>query len=114
MSKRYTPISPINARGYFSLLIKVYRPNQTYPSGGVVSQYIDKFHLNENVLVSGPVGKIEYLGQGEMLFKDENHSWTPFKYKNIGFIAAGTGIAPIYQVIFIQQLAFAGFLYKQR
>ena len=62
--------------------------------------------------MSGPVGKVNYLGEGEMLLKDENEIWIPRKYKNIGFIAAGTGIAPIYQVIYIHIKVFTGILFK--
>ena len=97
-SKRYTPISRIDQKGSFELLIKVYRPNESFNEGGIVSQFIDKIEVNDYVNISGPAGKIEYLGNGEMLVMDSNDNWIKKKYKNIGFIAAGTGITPIYQV----------------
>ena len=64
-----------------------------------MSQFMDNIKINEYINVSGPVGKMEYFGEGEMALKDTNkETWNRQNYKNIGFIAAGTGIAPIYQV----------------
>ena len=65
-----------------------------------MSQFMDNIKINEYINVSGPVGKMEYFGEGEMALKDTiKETWNRQKYKNIGFIAAGTGIAPIYQVL---------------
>ena len=81
MSKRYTPVSPIDSIGYFSLIIKVYRPNDSHPKGGIVSQFIDRININDSISVTGPIGKLEYLGEGKMLIK-EKEEWKEKKFKN--------------------------------
>lgn len=98
LAKRYTPISKIFDKGFFNLIVKVYRPTEIFPHGGRVSQFVDQIGIGDYISVSGPVGKMEYFGEGEMTIKDNNEKWNNRKCKNIGFIAAGTGIAPIYQV----------------
>lgn len=37
ISRKYTPISVINEKGTISFLIKVYKQNDEYPVGGVLS-----------------------------------------------------------------------------
>lgn len=74
--RKYTPIT--NEKGYFELLIKVYKD-------GKVSSFIHNLSIGDQLSIDvGPHGIFEY---------------TPNKYKKHAMIAAGTGITPIYQVI---------------
>jgi NAD(P)H-flavin reductase len=49
-----------------------------------MSKYIDKLKIGDEVELMGPVGTVKY---------------TPSLYKNVGLIAGGTGITPIYQIL---------------
>ncbi|CAA6672674.1 unnamed protein product [Spirodela intermedia] len=73
----YTPISDIESRGYFDLLIKV------YPEGKM-SQHIAGLKPGDVLEVKGPIEKFRY---------------SPNMKKQIGMIAGGTGITPMLQII---------------
>ncbi|XP_078428027.1 FAD/NAD(P)-binding oxidoreductase [Wolffia australiana] len=73
----YTPISDIELKGYFDLLVKV------YPEGKM-GQYIAELKPGDVLEVKGPVEKFRY---------------TPNMKKHIGMIAGGTGITPMLQII---------------
>lgn len=76
-TRQYTPISDINKRGVFEVLIKIY-PN------GKVTQMIKDWKVGDMIPWRGPFGSFLYR---------EN------TYKRIVMLAAGTGIAPMYQII---------------
>lgn len=76
-SKAYTPLKPCDLGAeQFVVLIKLYR-------NGEMSNYFRKLKLNDCTLWRGPYGdfRLSYM------------------YKNILFIAQGTGIAPFYSII---------------
>lgn len=75
--RQYTPISDTCKRGVFEVLIKIY-PN------GKVTQMIKDWKVGDMIPWRGPFGKFLYR---------EN------TYKRIVMLAAGTGIAPMYQII---------------
>uniref|UniRef100_A0A131YC86 NADH-cytochrome b5 reductase n=1 Tax=Ixodes ricinus TaxID=34613 RepID=A0A131YC86_IXORI len=77
ITRQYTPISPSAQRGTFEVLIKIY-PN------GKMSKYIDS--LTEGSLVEwrGPFGELNYK---------------PNSHKQLILLAAGTGIAPMIQIL---------------
>jgi hypothetical protein len=70
LTKRYTPI-PIHDSNYMNLLVKVYNPNEKFPEGGRVSQYLDSIKLGESIKIKYPYGKVNYLGNGNFIFKLE-------------------------------------------
>ena len=41
ISRKYTPISLITEKGSISFVIKVYRPNDEFITGGVMSQHLE-------------------------------------------------------------------------
>ena len=43
-------------------------------------------------------GDIQYDAEGRFLLRDSDKNMQPKTYKRIGMIAAGTGIAPMYQL----------------
>ena len=51
------------------MLIKVYRPNEIFKNGGMVSQYLENVKVGEYVNISGPFGKTLYDGNGLFLVK---------------------------------------------
>lgn len=66
VSRKYTPISPIDQTGTFDLLIKVYHKNihPDFPEGGKLTQYLEKLELNSIVNMRGPIGRFFYSGNG--------------------------------------------------
>jgi hypothetical protein len=70
LSKRYTPIPYANSPPeVMNLLVKVYKPNENFPKGGRVSQYLDRIQIGESISMKYPYGKAIYLGDGQFLFK---------------------------------------------
>lgn len=76
-TRQYTPVTDIDKRGVFEVLIKIY-PN------GKVTQVIKDWKVGDLVPWRGPFGHFLY---------------TPNTYKSVLMLAAGTGIAPMYQIV---------------
>lgn len=75
--RSYTPISDNRDLGHVDLLVKV------YPTG-IMTNYLDGLKKGDHVEFRGPKGAMRYTS----------------KYSaNIGMIAGGTGITPMYQII---------------
>ena len=99
VKRKYTPTSPLNEEGYFDVPIKIYYKNEsTGDPGGVMTQYLDTMKLGDTIDISGPRGKLTYLGRGQFQFQKNDKSYTR-KIKNLGLIAGGTGITPCFQII---------------
>ncbi|BFZ16585.1 hypothetical protein BsWGS_19623 [Bradybaena similaris] len=77
ITRQYTPISPLDAKGYFELLIKV------YPEGRM-SQRITAWKVGYKVEARGPAGQLTYVRN---------------KFQRVLMLCAGTGVAPMCQVI---------------
>ncbi|XP_077993773.1 NADH-cytochrome b5 reductase-like [Glandiceps talaboti] len=77
ITRQYTPISPIEVKGYFDVLIKIYET-------GKMSQYVKTWKKGDMIEWRGPFGKFTYK---------------PNKYNHVIMLAAGTGVAPMVQVI---------------
>lgn len=45
-------------------LAQVYRPNERFPNGGKMSQYLDDMKIGDTIDVRGPSGRITYKGHG--------------------------------------------------
>ena len=98
----YTPTSSDDDKGFFDLVVKVYKANVNprFPNGGKMSQYLDAMKPGEKIEVKGPSGRIQYKGKG--IFEISIDKKTPpivKKVKRVGMIAGGTGITPMYQLI---------------
>jgi len=77
VSRSYTPVSNNSDLGRLELVVKVY-------PGGLITNYLANLKLNDLVEFRGPKGAMKY------------HSGL---CKNLGMIAGGTGITPMYQLI---------------
>jgi nitrate reductase (NAD(P)H) len=91
--RAYTPITADNVKGYVDLLIKVYRPSQDFPEGGIMSQVMDKLAIGDSIEVKGPIGHFHYLGRGK--YTKDN---APGTCTCLSMIAGGTGITPMWQI----------------
>ena len=94
-------------------------PNEKFPNGGAMSQYVNGLQVGDKINVLGPRGKIMYKGMGESAsaelwsfhffcvlgefnFREEKESGDfnqVVKAKNVVMIAGGTGIAPMLQIV---------------
>lgn len=105
LSKRYTPLEYLDPKT-ISILIKVYQ-NEKGENVGRVGSYIYSSIQNSTQLkVDFPYGKIAYVNDTFFHKKESGNaiissieSWTQVNYSKLGFIAAGTGITPIYRII---------------
>ncbi|KAK3089762.1 hypothetical protein FSP39_006296 [Pinctada imbricata] len=77
VTRQYTPISDVTCKGYFDLIIKIYKE-------GKMSQCVKSWIPGSVIQLRGPYGEFVYY---------------PNKYRSIQMLAAGTGIAPMAQVI---------------
>jgi len=59
-----------------------------------MTQYLEKLPIGEYVKMEGPKGKLEYAGCGNFYI---NKKYT--LKKNIGMVAGGSGITPMFQII---------------
>lgn len=94
--RAFTPTSSDDEVGYFELLIKVYFKNvhPKFPAGGMMSQHLDSLEIGGFVDVKGPLGHIEYIGNGNYTTEGK-----PGYMKKCAMLAGGTGITPMYQLI---------------
>ncbi|KAM7161603.1 NADH-cytochrome b5 reductase-like isoform 1-T1 [Macrochelys suwanniensis] len=77
VQRAYTPVSPVNAEGYFEVLIKCYE-------AGLMSQYIKSWIQGDTVFWRGPFGGFPY---------------SPNQYGELLMLASGTGIAPMLPIL---------------
>ncbi|GBE77136.1 NADH-cytochrome b5 reductase 2 [Sparassis crispa] len=73
----YTPVSPSDAPGVFTLLVKRYEE-------GKMSKHIHDLKPGDKLAIKGPIMKIPYKAN---------------EFDQIGMIAGGSGITPMYQVL---------------
>lgn len=84
LNKSYSPISNPSKEGSFDLLVKAYTPRL----GGGVGTYLTSLEVGETIIASV---KAERMVHGSPLI---SHRW-----KQIGLVAGGTGVAPLIQLI---------------
>jgi len=93
-SRSYTPITHVDTKGFFELLIKIYRPCEEFPQGGKLTSILDKKEVGDSLVISGPKGLHVYYGNGKIKTVAKEAQ----TYKKFTLIAGGSGIAPIYQI----------------
>lgn len=104
VKRSYTPVSSDDDKGHFELVIKIYFKNvhPKFPDGGKLTQHLESLKIGETINISGPKGRLEYHGKGNIvIFKDPLSSEIVQKrqVKKLSLIAGGTGIAPMLQII---------------
>jgi len=95
IARPYSPISLEHDKGFFEIALKVYKPNEQYPKGGKLSQFMETLKVGDMVEFKGPVGKYRYMGNGVIHYTGDNKEKT---YKHIGMIAGGSGVTPLLSV----------------
>lgn len=92
--RAYTPITTNDSKGNFILCIKVYFPSQKFPEGGKLSQYMENMTIGDTLKFNGPLGKVQYDGNGKFLINNQERHFT-----QVAFVCGGTGITPAYQIM---------------
>ncbi|XP_072853749.2 NADH-cytochrome b5 reductase-like isoform X1 [Pogona vitticeps] len=77
VQRAYTPITPVNAEGYFEVLIKCYE-------NGLMSQYVKSWKKGDAIFWRGPFGGFPY---------------TANQYGELLMLASGTGLAPMLPIL---------------
>lgn len=54
----------------------------------------ENIHVGDFIKMDGPLGKLRYLGYGSFTYMNQQI----LKKTNIGMLAAGTGITPIFSI----------------
>ena len=75
--RAYTPISSDDDLGFMELLIKVYFPNEKFPAGGKMTQYINNLKIGDRLEFTGPKGRIIYKRQGKFRIRGEKKDQPP-------------------------------------
>lgn len=75
----YTPVSPIDARGYLTLMVKIYA--KPY---GKMGNHLASLAIGDTVNFRGPIPKVEYRAG---------------MYDHVVMLAGGSGITPMYQML---------------
>ena len=96
IARKYTPTSSLHQKRFCEFIIKIYRKdeNPRFPHGGMMTQYLEKLPIGQYLKMEGPKGRLEYNGRGNF-YIDKHY----LIRKNIGMVAGGTGITPIFQII---------------
>ncbi|KAG8342247.1 Oxidoreductase FAD binding domain [Trypanosoma vivax] len=97
----YTPISSDDEKGFVDFLVKVYYKgvDPKFPHGGRLSQHLDDLAIGDVVEMRGPIGKFEYLGNGNFTV-DMGKAGKMRRHTNgFAMVAGGTGITPMMQII---------------
>ncbi|KAH9382590.1 hypothetical protein HPB48_010336 [Haemaphysalis longicornis] len=92
----YTPVSPCDQRGSFDLMIKVYGPSASFPSGGLMSTHLDSLKPGDSIQVQGPKGPFTYCGRGQFVLRSGRRLRPATQ---LGLVAAGTGVTPMLQLL---------------
>lgn len=101
IERKYTP-TPCDQAGFWELVVKIYRPGTVkmpdgrethWEDGGKMSLHLDSLKVGDFIDVNGPIGAIEYLGQGKFKLPGQRRT-----AKHVGMLAGGTGITPMLQV----------------
>lgn len=90
--RQYTPTTNEKTIGHFDVVIKIY-PN------GQLGNYLKNLPLNSDVEIKGPFGAFSYKGDGVVGIKRTRDAETIYNIKNLGMIAGGSGLTPMYQII---------------
>ncbi|WFD31052.1 cytochrome-b5 reductase [Malassezia sp. CBS 17886] len=73
----YTPVTPAHEKNHIDFLIKHY-PN------GKMTNYLTSLKPGDKVMIKGPIQK---------------HEYSPNQFEEIGLIAGGSGVTPMFQLI---------------
>lgn len=103
VQRAYTPVSQSATEGYLELLVKLYLPDQHYPTGGKMSWYeftvdspvlfingycslFNELQIGDSLEMRGPLGSFTWIGGGVASWKGIKR-----KVRNVIMICGGSG-----------------------
>ncbi|QSZ33925.1 hypothetical protein DSL72_005504 [Monilinia vaccinii-corymbosi] len=89
----YTPLSLGTDKGVLELLIKIYAKNEKGP-GGRMTTALESLPIGHSIDFKGPIGKFEYLSNGECLIGGKKR-----RVRRFVMICGGSGVTPIFSVL---------------
>lgn len=92
--RRYGPIQDPEAQGHFLLIIKMYEKCRKFPDGGMMTGYLASREIGDSIQVSGPHGRIEYLGMGSVMSPGRRI----LQSNTMCMVYGGTGLTPGYML----------------
>jgi cytochrome-b5 reductase len=107
ISRPYTPVSSDDDIGHFDLVVKIYSAfeiaERKIPAG-IMGTYMNAMKVGDVMDVKGPLGEIEYKGNGVFTVGRRNEETKERKVQTVavrrlGMIAGGTGITPMLAII---------------
>ncbi|KAH7937519.1 hypothetical protein HPB49_012816 [Dermacentor silvarum] len=96
VTRPYTPVTFCDQRGHFDVVVKVYNASAAFPTGGLMSQYLDRLLPGSIIQVQGPRGRFIYEGRGQFVLRGGRRLK---RATQIGMIAAGSGVTPMLQLL---------------
>lgn len=94
VQRAYTPVTVPGTTGHIDFLVKFYLPSEREPTGGKMTCAIHDLKVGDSMEMKGPLGEFIWAGKGYAMWKNVR-----VKVKNVGMIAAGSGITPILQTL---------------
>lgn len=91
----YSPITPINTKGYIDFVIKCYPRTEEFPAGGKMGHYLRTLNVGDTMTCEGPIGMCQYKGDGVFNHKRRGDK----RATKIGLIAGGSGITPVFNIL---------------
>lgn len=95
ITRSYTPIYIDTRKREVHFIIRIYYADGNYVDGGKMSKYLSNLQINEEIKIFGPLGLLEYNGNGSF-----SHLSNKFEnIKHIVMLAGGTGMTPFFRLI---------------
>ena len=105
ISRKMTPISPVNEKGKAVFVVKIYRPCEEYPQGGKFTSWLEKnVNVGDSITCEGPIGRLSYLGPGNIKLRKKQL----LPKKRVVLICGGSGITPHYSLALTSTLSQDG------
>lgn len=97
ITRKYTPTSSIDTKGYVEFHIKIYKEDAVEKiKSGIFTEWLDKnVHEGDHIYCEAPKGHIKYYGYGFFIIKDKTFRGI----KRVGLIAGGSGLTPLYSIM---------------
>lgn len=91
------------------MIVKIYHKcHPDFPDGGKMSRHLYNIKPLSVLNIRGPFGRFRYLGDGKTRITRKLFPLTIIEktYSEIGMIAAGTGITPMFQILHAAHIHF--------
>ena len=97
LARKYTPLDLEDHRGTFETIVKIYRVNQQFPKGGIMTQYLESLKEGDFISIQGPIGRCVYLHNGDFELKEDKTGPKHKKHASkLGLVAGGSGISTFF------------------